>query len=248
MELSSTPVLLLIADISGYTRFLRLHALATSHARQIIVRLLTALVDAARPPLQVAEIEGDAVFFYALAAGGNLEHTAVQVKAQILRLFQVFNQEIAALEKVAACVCEACTSVGQLRLKQVAHCGEATVERIDRFEKLFGLDVVLVHRMLKNTVPSTEYVMMTDPAYAACVGFYDLEPERRIEQFEGIGAVETLVFYDAALARVLGQVPDEPPAVPRARTLGWKLKMHGRTILGLIGLRRIEAVFDPPAS
>ena len=34
-----SPAVLLIADISGFTRFMRLHALTTSHARQIIVRL-----------------------------------------------------------------------------------------------------------------------------------------------------------------------------------------------------------------
>ena len=47
-----------------------------------------------------------------------------------------------ALQQVKACVCEACTNVGQLRLKQVVHYGEVAVEKIDRFEKLFGLDVI----------------------------------------------------------------------------------------------------------
>ena len=231
-----TPALLLIADISGFTRFMRLHALATSHARQIIVRLLKALVEAAQPPLQVAELEGDAVFFYALAPDGDIERTAAEVKTQILRFFQVFQREIAALEKVKACVCEACTNVGQLRLKQVAHAGEVAVEQIDRFEKLFGLDVILVHRMLKNSVPSDEYLMLTDPAYAACATFYDLEPERRTEAFDGVGNVETLVFYDTALASAMTQLTDASP--PIAETVGWKLKMHGRTILELLGLRK----------
>ena len=76
----TSPALLVIADISGFTRFMRLHTLATSHARQIIVRLLTALVDASRPPLKVAELEGDAVFFYALAPEDGLQETVDMVK------------------------------------------------------------------------------------------------------------------------------------------------------------------------
>jgi len=35
----SSQAVLLIAYISGFTKFMRLHALTTSHARQIMVRL-----------------------------------------------------------------------------------------------------------------------------------------------------------------------------------------------------------------
>ena len=138
----SSQAMLLIADISGFTRFMRLHALTTSHAHQIIVRLLKALVDASGPPLKIAELEGDAVFFYALGTEDDLPQDTAAVKEQILRFFRVFKQEIEALQQVTACVCEACTNVGQLRLKQVVHYGEVAVEKIDRFEKLFGLDVI----------------------------------------------------------------------------------------------------------
>ncbi len=240
----TSPALLLIADISGFTRFMRLHALTTSHARQIIVRLLKALVDASQPPLKVAELEGDAVFFFALTTEYELPQAADAVKEQIVRFFQTFKREIEALQQVTACVCEACTNVGQLRLKQVVHRGEVAVEQIDRFEKLFGLDVIIVHRMLKNTVPSNEYLMMTEPVYTACTGFFDQEPERRTEAFEGVGEVETLVFYEPALAAAFEQMPAAPPAPLLRKNIGWKLKMHGRTILELVGLRKKEAASD----
>lgn len=242
MEKTSQAVLL-IADISGFTKFMRLHTLTTSHARQIIVRLLKALVAASGPPLKVAELEGDAVFFYALIDDDDLPQATDAVKAQILRFFHIFKQEIDALKQVTACVCEACTSVSQLRLKQVVHRGEVALEQIDRFEKLFGLDVIVVHRMLKNTVPSNEYLMMTAPAYTACTDFYNLEPERRTEDFDGVGAVDTLVFYDAALTSALEHLPAETPAL--SSNIGWKLKMHGRTILELLGLRKREDLSMP---
>ena len=239
----TSPAVLLIADISGFTRFMRLHALTNSHARQIIVRLLKALVDTSGTPLKVAELEGDAVFFYALSTEDGLKKDVDAVKEQILRFFRIFKREIEALQQVTACVCEACTTVGELRLKQVVHYGEVAVEKIDRFEKLFGLDVIVVHRMLKNTVPSNEYLMMTAPAYAACKGFYDLEPEQRTEEFDGVGAVETVVFYDTSLASALEHMPADPPRL--RKNIGWKLKMHGRTLLELAGLRKKE---DDPLS
>ena len=237
----TSPAVLLIADISGFTKFMRLHALTTSHARQIIVRLLKTLVEASEPPLKVAELEGDAVFFFALTTEDELPQAADAVKGQILRFFHVCDREIKALQQFTACVCEACTNVGQLRLKQVVHRGEVAVEQIDRFEKLFGLDVIVVHRMLKNTVPSNEYLMMTDTAYAACTDFYNQEPERRTEAFEGVGEVETLVFYETALTAALEHMPAAEPPPPLRKNIGWKLKMHGRTILELVGLRKKDA-------
>lgn len=238
--------LLLIADISGFTRFMRLHALATSHARQIVVRLLRALVDAAEPPLVVAELEGDAVFFYALATEPEeLDRLARAVKRQVLRFYQVFEREIADLKRLTACVCGACTSVGQLQLKQVLHCGEVALERIDRFEKLFGLDVILVHRMLKNSVPAADYAMLTRPAYEAGGGFFDLTPEFRTEMFEGVGEVETLVFYQPEMAPLVAAVEDVQPAPSLWELCRWKLRMHAHTLGELLGLRRPETAGAP---
>jgi len=227
----TSRAVLLLADISGFTAFMKLHAISTSHARQIIVRLLDALVKASGPPLRVAELEGDAVFFYALADEKQLRAVAERVKAQLPRLFRVFKQEIEALQSVSVCVCEACTTVGNLRLKQVVHTGEVAVERIDRFEKLFGLDVIVVHRMLKNSVPASEYLMLTVPAYAALGDFYMQEPERRVETFEGVGDVETVVFYEDRLARVVAESGDSlPPRPSRAAVLSFDLRMLLKSI------------------
>jgi uncharacterized protein DUF2652 len=68
-------VVLLIADISGYTKFLRLHRLSTSHAQQVITELLESVIDAATPPLKICEVEGDAEFFYAMDNENDLVQT-----------------------------------------------------------------------------------------------------------------------------------------------------------------------------
>jgi hypothetical protein len=186
------------------------------------------------PPLKVAELEGDAVFFYALAEESQLMNVAKRVKAQLPRMFRVFKQEIEALQKVPICVCEACTSVGSLRLKQVLHTGEIAIERIGRFEKLFGLDVIVVHRMLKNSVPAREYLMLTVPAYETIGDFYMQEPERRTETFEGVGEVETVVFYEDGLAKIVAEADGMPAPPSRAAVLGFDLRMLFRSIAEVV--------------
>lgn len=236
-----SPALLVLVDISGYTRFMRRHPITRSHSHQMIARLLRALVEVSQPPLSVAEVEGDAVFFYALAEDQDLGRIATQVKEQILRFFCAFDRQIKAFETMQVCACEACTNVGRLRLKQVIHAGQVAVEKIDRFEKLIGMDVIVAHRMLKNSVPSKEYVMMTNPAYAAFGDFYALEPERRTEQFEGVGEIETLVFYRTSLNQAFGQLNDTLPGRSPVATLAWKLKMHWYALLEWLGLHQAAA-------
>jgi hypothetical protein len=160
----STYAILLVCDISGYTSFVREHALSASHARQITVRLLKAIVSAAGPPLAVAELEGDAVFFYALGSEVDLPDLARRVKEQIPRLFHAFASEIVLLEGMPKCECHACTGIGRLKLKQVVHSGAVATERIGRFQKLFGLAVIVVHRMLKTSLPAGEYLMLSQAA------------------------------------------------------------------------------------
>lgn len=226
-ESAETPVVLLIADISGYTRFMLDNAVATSHAHAITARLLSALVRAARPPLGVAEIEGDAVFFYATATESTLGLMAAAVKAQVPHLFRAFEAEVLRLVQMDACSCSACASVGGLRLKQVGHVGEATVERVGRFEKLVGPDVILVHRLLKNAVPARRYVLLTGPACRAFSPFFGLSPERHVERVADFGEVEAFVFGDGAVARLVPSGAPVPP-LPWHERLRWRLRLRLR--------------------
>ena len=58
-------VFLVLADISGYTRFARLHRLSQAHAESIICELLDAVIAHTEHPLKLNELLGDAAFFYA---------------------------------------------------------------------------------------------------------------------------------------------------------------------------------------
>lgn len=239
----TTQAILLVADISGYTKFMRRHAIATSHSKQIIVRLLKSIMRTSKVPLKVAELEGDAVFFYAVAPKEEQKAIAKKVKAQILDFFTTFKAETRTLSKIQACDCEACSTVQKLKLKIVIHVGEIAIEQIEQFEKLFGLDVILVHRMLKNTVPSHEYIMMTVPVYNAFEDFYGLKGERFKERFEEIGEIETLVFYPSLPMETL-QEGREKPGIPGIyQKLFWSLSLRLRTMLEMTGLHKQKGTF-----
>jgi Protein of unknown function (DUF2652) len=244
MEEGTTRGILLVADISGYTEFVRLHARSASHARQIVVRLLRAIISAAGPPLVVAELDGDAVFFYALAEEDGLGEVAKQVRERIPRLFRAFTKEMKVLSTRPNCSCRACSSIGDLRLKQVVHAGEVATEKIDRFEKLFGLEVIVVHRMLKNTVPAREYLMLSEPAFSVFDGFFGLDPEHRMEELEGIGTMGMRVFYSGQLASVQDQLDEVEGPLPDPsllEILRWKVGVGLRTFVGRLTRRNGRA-------
>ena len=50
------------------------------------------------------------------------------------------------------CPCNGCTQADNLKLKFVAHIGEVATQTIRQRRKLVGIDVILVHRLLKNPV------------------------------------------------------------------------------------------------
>ncbi len=240
MAEGTTQGILLVSDISGYTDFVRRHVRSASHARQITVRLLKAIVSASGPPLSVAELEGDAVFFYALGSQEELPELARQVRDQIPRLFRAFAKELKVLTSGSDCSCPACACIGALRLKQVVHAGEVAAEKIGPFEKLFGLAVIIVHRMLKNPVPAREYLMLSESAFSNFGGFFGLEPERLMVELEGIGKHWMMVFDAEQLALVQQELDNKEGPIPDPslfQILRWKLGLRVRTLLDMVKRR-----------
>jgi class 3 adenylate cyclase len=203
MRPSTYKALLVIADISGFTQFMKSHENAANHAMQVVVELLRAVISAAAPPLKLAEVEGDAAFFYAICQeDGDVTRELAAIKRQVMSFFRSFYQTLQRLRAFNPCARHA----QDLRLKVVIHAGEVAIEHIHGFDKLFGMDVILAHRLLKNSVPSPEYVLMTEAAYNRLGDFHQLEPERQTEYCEGIGVVETVVIYLPAQPAAIGSI------------------------------------------
>jgi hypothetical protein len=59
------------------------------------------------------------------------------------------------------CSCDACTKAPELTLKLIAHYGRYSRQRIGETGQVHGIDVVVPHRLAKNSVPSHEYILAT---------------------------------------------------------------------------------------
>jgi class 3 adenylate cyclase len=86
-------VVLVLADISGYTRFMRVHTMSLLHAEAIITDLLEAVIDAAEFPLTLSKLEGDAAFLYATVEDDSRVSAAAQdILRQVTAFFEAFTR------------------------------------------------------------------------------------------------------------------------------------------------------------
>ena len=59
-------VLLMIADISGYTKFMISNKQSLLHSQMIITELTKTIIKQVEIPFEVSKLEGDAIFMYAI--------------------------------------------------------------------------------------------------------------------------------------------------------------------------------------
>ena len=135
-----------IADISGYTNFLA--GVELDHAHDIIADVMDTVVRQLRPPFRLAKFEGDAAFFYAVndKVDGSLLQDAVE------SAYFAFRKRLRNIEQATSCECNACRNMQDLDLKFVSHHGEFIKHKMAGREELAGRDVILIHRLLKNSV------------------------------------------------------------------------------------------------
>src|SRR5438552_5563331 len=138
---------LVIADIAGYTRFLV--GTELEHAQPIVEELTNLIRRRLVPPLRFVKLEGDAVFCYADAR-------TIKEGERLVELLEVcyfeFSNLLFNMVRATTCRCAACASIGSLDLKFIAHYGTFVVQRDGATEDLAGADVILAHRLLKNSV------------------------------------------------------------------------------------------------
>ena len=148
--------LFFIPDISGYTNFIQNTEI--EHSQHVIAELLEVLIDANVENLKLAEVEGDALFFYK----ENKVPSQERLLAQIERMFKAFYNHLKLLETNRICPCNACATASNLNLKIVAHCGELQFLEVQGNKKPFGKPVIESHRLLKNSIPSDNYILVSD--------------------------------------------------------------------------------------
>src|SRR6187397_2210278 len=115
------PVVLIIADISGYTRYMTANAKTLAHSQTIITELVKAIIKQIELPLEVAKLEGDAVFLYCRKQQGSRPWLEVKriIGNKLLMFFRMFSEKVGELRQSTTCTCNACMHIENLRLKVV---------------------------------------------------------------------------------------------------------------------------------
>jgi uncharacterized protein DUF2652 len=231
--MATRRALLLMADIGGYTEYMQFHRSMLGHAEAATRRLLDKIVGAARD-FDLIEIEGDAAFLSRDADGLDGRATLSAVTGAAVAMHRAFHEERRLIE-LNMCPCGSCTQTSDLKLKFVAHVGEVATQTIQRRRKLVGMDVIYVHRLLKNAVQVPEYVLVSEDLYRDG-GTAPSEPAMQeiAQDLEGIGPVRT---YYMDVEDIAAPLPD--PSWPRR--IGGTFGMVGRGVPYILRLRRARA-------
>ena len=175
---------LVMADIAGYTAFFA--GTELEHAHGIIEELTTLIRDRLTPPLRFVKLEGDAVFCYA-------EAFAFDDGERLLELLEVcycdFSDRLFDMARSSTCGCAACASIDTLDLKFVAHYGTYMVQQLAGTQDLAGPDVILTHRLLKNSITEQTgcraYAFFTEACLQRLPASLDLP--KHTETYEALG-------------------------------------------------------------
>ena len=217
--------ILVLADISGYTRFVVLNRSSMIHAEQIVTELMEVITANATHPLKIEKLEGDAVFLYAEVDGD--ETAAVNdVCLQVRRFMDLYRAKQKELfdRSVGGCMCSACRAIETLNLKCVVHMGDVIEKQVGGRTELAGEPVILAHRLLKNSVQEDSYVLTTaNVAQHLAAPPYENQSVVA-EDIDEIGTVPVTIFFpdaqtmDRAGVRSLSRVP----AIVEAARLFWR--------------------------
>ncbi len=148
--------LIYIPDISGFTEFV--NNTEIDHAQHIISELLEVIIDSNTLGMSISEVEGDAVLFYKQ----QVIPSVVDIVNQTEKTFIAFHAHLKKYRQERVCQCGACSSAANLSLKVIVHAGEIGFTKVKDSEKPFGPTLVDAHRLLKNTIDTREYLLMTD--------------------------------------------------------------------------------------
>lgn len=146
--------LIFIPDISGFTEFV--NKTEINHSRHIISELLEIIINSDNLGLTVSEIEGDAILFYK-----DEVPEVSDLIDQCQLMFKNFHGHLQRYNTERICRCGACETASKLALKFIIHVGEVGKIKIKNHEKLHGSDVIMAHRLLKNSIKETEYILIS---------------------------------------------------------------------------------------
>lgn len=179
---------LVLADITGYTGYLAGSEL--EHAQDVLADLMEAVLKGLKPTLCLAKLEGDAAFVFAPTE----KIDASMLLDTIEGCYFAFRRRLQNIRQATTCMCNACVLIPNLNLKFFAHHGEFVRQRIAGREELAGTDVILVHRLMKNSVAEAVRLQGYALFTVSCAAAMAIDPEalgmrEHRETYEHIGEV-----------------------------------------------------------
>lgn len=196
---------ILIPDISGFTEFMTTTEL--EHGSHAINILLDSIINAVGDEYEVSEVEGDAVLMFKRGPAPSKK----DIQAICLRIFNAFHYQRKWMQQHVICPCGACQAIINLTLKFVTHYGPVGEMKVGRFVTLSGTDVIVAHRLMKNSIPSNEYMLLTEKLWRNLPDAHEpseLEWKNLSDEFASIGKID---YRFAHLEPVRKMIPDPPP-------------------------------------
>ncbi len=185
-----------ITDISGYTSYMIKNQMDYTHGTLIISDLMESLVKEVKLPMEISKLEGDAVFLFLREdkLGDEFKDPSV-LRESLLHFFSVFSSKLQALRNSTACDCGGCSNIEALTLKIITHYGKAAMVQIGSFSELSGVDVILVHRLLKNHVEGKRYLLMTQPVYQKLAFPKEMKVTQGQEEDKDLGIIPVYIYF-----------------------------------------------------
>jgi hypothetical protein len=177
--------LILIPDISGYTKFV--NNTEIEHSQHIISELLELIIGSNDLDMIVSEVEGDAVLFVKEGSVPPLKDLILQAKTMFLQ----FHRHLLQYESERICNCGACSMASNLSLKFIIHASEIGFTFVNQVKKPFGPGLIIAHRLLKNSVTENEYILFSD-AFFNDIGSFNASGEQWIKFHEGLSTYDEL--------------------------------------------------------
>lgn len=198
---SNKTGIIFIPDISGFTKFVSTTEI--EHSRKIIGELLEVLLDSNCLDFVPSEIEGDAILFYKTQDIPSLKEILTQTE----NMFLNFHNYLVDITATNICTCGACQSAHKLTLKFIVHLGEVHEMKVKQFNNIMGPDVILAHRLLKNSVNLEEYILFTK-MYLNTQSTDEInEYCESIEFYDNFGEVKTYYLSLDHLRNKINEIP-----------------------------------------
>ena len=205
---------LVLADISGYTRFVA--ATELEHSDVLVRRMLNTIVASLKGRLEMAQLEGDAVFFVG-------EGVPPELIGWLEESYLTFHRRMRRFLERRQCSCDACTKAPELTLKLIAHYGRYSHQRIGDTGQVHGVDVIVPHRLAKNSVPSHEYILATRDLLDRLPAAKRASFIPHTEDADGLGQI-ALGYRDLASLRDSAPLAAMLRESPRAERAAGKVK------------------------